>query len=244
MASLLATTVNGDLTLTNGKLIQSSGIKIGNVSTTASSTGISIGNSASASGTNGIAIGVGATNSAGNSVALGGSAANSGENRITLPDSWQVYNSGGIITTSDRNEKTDITSIESSCTDFLMSLSPVTFKYNYRSSYPVDNPDPEYLRKYGIPEYDKEAHAAAGKAHLRDHLGFIAQDIEDKLEEFGLSFDLVSKDGIDTGMSPEEGYERYYLNYIGFIPILVKVIQEQETYIKSLEARIKALEEK
>ena len=62
------------------------------------------------------------------------------------------------------------------------------------------------------------------------HVGYIAQEVLNVIPE------IVAKP------ANEDGY--YGLNYAGLTPILVKAIQEQQTIINDLKARIETLEAK
>lgn len=42
----------------------------------------------------------------------------------------------------------------------------------------------------------------------------------------------------------DPGYERYYINYSAIIPVLVKVLQEQEEEINYLKSEIEKLKNK
>lgn len=150
--------------------------------------------------------------------------------------------------TSDRNDKTDIELLNDECLPLVKKLKPVTFRYNYRDYYRKDNPDPKYIKTYGLHEYDKEAHKAELKADKRTHVGFIAQDVKETLEELypnSDKLDIVSIAGY-TGNNyreelPDEDYRKYSMNYIGLIPILVKSIQEQQEEIEYLKGEIESL---
>ena len=87
------------------------------------------------------------------------------------------------------------------------------------------------------------------------HYGFIAQEMEtlfpDLVKEFVQLGDPIyveqeDEDGetrmVEAGRAPEVTYKG--INYIELMPILVKVIQQQENKISDLEARIEQLEKK
>jgi hypothetical protein len=65
----------------------------------------------------------------------------------------------------------------------------------------------------------------------KKHLGFIAQEIKAVLDE-----------AVDDLIDPETQF--YMLDKGGLVPVLVKAIQEQQTIINDLKARVEALEAK
>lgn len=70
--------------------------------------------------------------------------------------------------------------------------------------------------------------------------GFLAQELEQVLPE--LVEDQVHAFNAENNKQEAEAFEYKAVNYIGMIPVLTKAIQEQQDYIKLLEARIEALE--
>lgn len=129
----------------------------------------------------------------------------------TLSGSWYL-NSNAIATTSDRNAKNNIVSINnndqlSKYESLFDSLNPVSYKYNEDGTY--------------------------------THFGFVAQDIEESLSELGMTggdFGAVVKNNIvdDNG----EETENYYLRYNEFIALNTWQIQKLKTKIAELEAKI------
>lgn len=130
--------------------------------------------------------------------------------------------SGSTAITSDRNMKTDIFDIDDKYLDFFDRLRPITYKYD-------------------CPE---------NKGH-RDHVGFIAQEVEEALLASGLTteqfaglvieHDLTLNPNYDTSLSDEENaanetrYETLYsLRYEEFISLLVKKVQSLQEQINRL----------
>jgi hypothetical protein len=70
--------------------------------------------------------------------------------------------------------------------------------------------------------------------------GLIAQDLEQSLEEVGVDKNSVQL--LQHKPNDNEKESDYSLDYLKLTPILIKAIQEQQTIIESLEARITALE--
>lgn len=130
--------------------------------------------------------------------------------------------SGSTAITSDRNMKTDIYDLDDKYLDFFDRLRPITYKYD-------------------CPE---------NKGH-RDHVGFIAQEVEEALLASGLTteqfaglvieHDLTLNPNYDTSLSDEENTanEQHYdvlysLRYEEFISLLVKKVQSLQEQIYQL----------
>ena len=220
-------------------------IAIGHQSQTNADKAIAIGFKSNAT-LNSIAIGNEASCTGSNAAAIGSGASCTETKRLQLPTDWRVF--AGTTEISDRLDKTNIRELSNSYTSFLMDLKPVTYNFNYRSNYTVKNPDPKFRDKYGIEEYDKTEHLKASKANKRTHVGFIAQDVKKTIEKHFPNndhLDIVSIDKMDTGEfqrgEVDPGYERYYMNYSAMIPVLVKVLQEQQEEINYLKSEIEKL---
>ena len=129
---------------------------------------------------------------------------------------------------SDQRDKTDFTDLDLGL-DFVKSLAPVTYKWDKRSRYGDKNAD----------DYDLNAQTPDG-THKEDWLdiGFKAQDVL-ALEE-AAGYKLADKKNLTVSLSGDG--KQYGLQYSKFVPILVKAIQEQQTLIESLTARITTLE--
>ena len=64
------------------------------------------------------------------------------------------------------------------------------------------------------------------------HMGFIAQDVEKSMDTYGLSSD---KYGLITEITGTDNIQYKGLNYTEFIPICIKMIQEQQQEIDALK---------
>ena len=134
--------------------------------------------------------------------------------------------SGSTAITSDRNMKTDILDIDDKYIDFFDRLRPITYKYD-------------------CPE---------NKGH-RDHIGFIAQEVEEALLASGLTTeqfagivieeDITLNPNYDTSLSDEENaanethYDKIYsLRYEEFISLLVKKVQSLQYQINKIRNAI------
>lgn len=130
--------------------------------------------------------------------------------------------SGSTAITSDRNLKKDILDIDDKYLDFFDRLRPVTYKYD-------------------CPE---------NKGH-RDHVGFVAQEVEEALQNSGLtteqfaglviekdvtlSHDYDSSSTDEDNAANEQHYDTLYsLRYEEFISLLVKKVQSLQEQIDQL----------
>ena len=143
---------------------------------------------------------------------------------------WKsVYAVTGSIQTSDRNKKDDIKPISDKYEMLFSKLKPVTYKLK----------------------------SSEGETHDRVHTGYISQDIEESLEECGLTglefaafckdikqtikedsdevIDILDEDGNPT-------YE-YSLRYEEFIALNTHMIQQQQKRIDDLENEVSELKE-
>jgi hypothetical protein len=102
----------------------------------------------------------------------------------------------------------------------------VDYKYNYRDSYRVINPDgsENYLLNDG------------SKTHKEYNHGFIAQEVEKIMEEKSLEF------GGLNDLNKIGGKDMLYIGYTEFIAPIVKAIQEQNNIIEAQKLRIETLE--
>jgi hypothetical protein len=114
-----------------------------------------------------------------------------------------VWGEGAYVNGSDANIKENITNLDSSL-NIINNLKPVVFNYINAS---VNNDT--------------------------KHLGFIAQDVYQTLENKDYLGSIVRSDG-----------ETLSIAYSNIIPLLTKAIQEQQALIKALEQRIINLENK
>lgn len=145
--------------------------------------------------------------------------------------------SGSTAITSDKNLKKDIYDLSDKYVEFFMKLRPVTYKYNAKENI----------------------------GH-RDHLGYIAQEVEDALTTSGLTTeqfagicienDVTLDFNEDSSLTDKERednkihYDKLYsLRYEEFIALnthmiqqAYKKIEEQQTEIDDLKARLLKLE--
>ena len=127
---------------------------------------------------------------------------------------WRDIYTVGSVNTSDITHKKDVEDLELGL-DFLNTLNPIQFKW---------------------------AEMGEVEAGIRTHAGFSAQDIEQKLIDFGVeSKDYALFTNSQITESPEED-PIYGLRNNEFISVLTKAVQELSTQISDLTARVELLE--
>ena len=160
---------------------------------------------------------------------------------------WSVvYANSATINTSDRNQKKDIKELDSMSEDFIMDLKPVSYKWKDKKSdrthYGLIAQDvEETMNKFGMTAMDFAGFCKDQKTESRD---------EPVLNQDGTIVDDTEGNPLTYKKQyPIEGEYRYSLRYEEFIAPMIKTIQirqkeldEQEELIKTLEARITALE--
>ena len=145
----------------------------------------------------------------------------------------QLYVVNANIDSSDRNVKKDIKDLDNHIVkDLIMDLKPVSYKF-------------------------KDGESG------RTHYGLIAQDVEETMNKLGISpldfagfckdqkyetykEEVIDEDGSVTEVpkeKPIEGEYIYGLRYGEFISPMIKVIQDQENRIESLESEVKELKD-
>ena len=151
----------------------------------------------------------------------------SGSNQIQLGYSTETtYAYGSVQNRSDIRDKADVRDIELGL-DFINSLRPVDFKWNYRDDY-IETPEGE--DEVIFHEND------GSKKRSRYHHGFIAQEVEAIIEETSTDFGGFQDHARNGGDDVKS------LGYEEFIAPMVKAIQELTTQNASLLARIEELE--
>lgn len=218
-----------------------------------------IGYSAYSDGTHSIALGKEATSAQTGSIAIGATTYVSGLNSVAIGycaectnnNSIQLGNASSLSSitarvsltiTSDERDKTDIKPVESGAVDFLNKIKAIRYVWNGRERYideeSLSDEDKEKRRKYGLCTYDKEAHAKGTKKGSRIRVGILAQEVQAALADvYGSSSyaNLVNDNLFDYDDVPDDVESRLAVNYEGFIPFLIKAVQELDTRLKNLE---------
>lgn len=207
---------------------------------------IALGNFAESVGRNSIAIGSangnveGVTKATGDfAIAIGSAIEAStvnglGEIKIGSNQYNQYYYDGGTgwKVGSDIRDKINISRIPSAL-QFINTVQPIRFRYNYRRSYSETN---------SLLNYDKELHNKGAKANTHFSYGVSAQEVAQALEKIYGSKDY----GQIVFQQEESNFETiedsYTINLVNFIPFLIGAINEQQQLIKNLESRIADLE--
>lgn len=148
-----------------------------------------------------------------NEIVIGYNTTGNGTNTITLGHSGitEFHCQVALTVDSDARIKQDVTPLPSSL-DFINSLTPITYR--------KISPDqwPEEIRLSGaMPSKDD-----------RVYLGLIAQDVECKLEEQGIDWNLVQ-----TGVKGKKS-----ITYEGLIMPLIKAVQELSDKVDAIEGRL------
>lgn len=228
---------------------------------------IAIGSPATATGSQSIAIGFGArANSEEGSMAIGSDAECNGSRSVaigyratvTSSNTIQLGNASSlqtlncrvnITTNSDERDKTDIEPIKDGAVDFLNKIKAIQYVLNHREMYiaPEDElseEDKNNKHTYGMCTYDKEAHARGDRKGERLRVGVSAQETQSALESVYGSADYANivNDNFhdyDKASIPDGVENQLTVNYTGFIPFLIKAIQELSDRIEKLEERLK-----
>lgn len=159
-----------------------------------------------------------------NTTAIGYDAQVLGDNQIQLGNSaTTVYVYGAVQNRSDGRDKKNIRNTALGL-DFIMSLRPVDYHYDYREDY-----------SSGSGADRMQSVNDGSRTRLTPNHGFIAQEVEQAAREKGIAFGGVNNVGA-TG-----GADVYYLGYSEFIAPLTRAIQEQQQLIEKQQAQIDAL---
>lgn len=187
------------------------------------------------------------------STAIGYNAVSSGNNCIQLGDSTvsSLQCKVSLTITSDERDKIDIEPINKSAVKFLNHIEAFTYQSNQRILYideeeNLSEKDKENKAKYGICTYDKVEHSKGTKKGSRRRTGVSAQKVQQALEEvYGTSSyaNLVNDNLFDYDKDdiPEDVESQLSVNYEGFIPFLIKAIQELNQEIVGLKSEIDSL---
>lgn len=140
---------------------------------------------------------------------------------------YKLYATTACSTSSDEREKSDIMSID----DY-----PVTYSRDGSG-----NVFEKLFDKFVPKTYTLNVENS-GELHI----GFIAQDIANSLEELGLSTDDVALIDHNSWVDEETGEEkdRYGLTYEEFIALNTYMIQKQKSKIEEQQTQINSLEER
>lgn len=149
-----------------------------------------------------------------------------------------------LTVTSDIRDKVDVSPVKNGATKLLEMITPITFHRNPRSLYidkeNLSEEEQEKRNRFGLCEYDREAHAAGTKKGARNRVGVSAQQVQAAFEAvYGdSSYANIVDDNfhdIDPETIPDGVESQLTVNYEGFIPFLIKAVQELSARVKELE---------
>lgn len=163
-----------------------------------------------------------------NATAIGYNSGITGNNQVQLGDvNTTTYVYGTVQNRSDERDKINIKDTELGL-DFINKLRPVDFKWDYREKYvEIDENGKEII-------HEKDG----SKAGIRNHHGFIAQEVEEIIETTGIDFGGYQDHSLKGGSDVKS------LGYDEFVAPLVKSVQELTKRILELEEKVKYLENK
>jgi hypothetical protein len=146
-----------------------------------------------------------------------------------------------LTVSSDERDKADITDIpDDKALEFVKSLNPIQYVRNPRTEYEYEQSS-EKKRKYGLGDYDKEAHARGDKKGTRKRVGFSAQQIEQLIKDIFDTdnyADIVYDNFYDLTEKPQDAESQKTVAYEKLIPFLVAAIKEQQKQIDELRQSI------
>ncbi len=131
---------------------------------------------------------------------------------------------------SDGRFKTNVTYDEVVGLDFINKLRPVVYNFEARKFQ-------EFLLQ-NMPDSVRAARLNAtdfGPSTARRQTGFIAQEVEQAMEEVGYNFNGLNK--------PQNEYDNYSVAYSLFVVPLVKAVQEQQEMIEAQHLQMQRLED-
>lgn len=218
--------------------VQESGVTIG-LGASAALYGVAIGTYSHAGGEYSSAIGQSAQTST----------AQSGSIMLGAEDLTHLYSYRTLETPSDERDKVDIESMpEETVRNIITKLRPVIFHRNNRSDYAFSHVNEKghtvresiYDKNGNLVNYDKEAHARGDKKGTRTHIGLIAQEVQELLREVtgGDGFGAIVGDTAYGNPAVTAEGNQLTLAYQNFIPLLIRMIQIQQTEIDELKNQI------
>ncbi len=206
-----------------------------------------IGKNASVNAATSMAIGPYASVSGGTSMAIGPYASTANVGCLQLGSASYLSSITArvpITVTSDERDKADISEIGDGAVEFLKKVRAIRYVLNNRELYinndSLSEEERQKKEKYGLCCYDREAHAKGSKKGKRVRVGVSAQNTQEALAEaYGDSSyaNLVNDNLFDFPPDeiPEGVESQLAANYEGFIPFLIKAVQELDSRIWDVE---------
>jgi len=149
-----------------------------------------------------------------------------------------------LTVTSDERDKADIKEVYKSL-DFIKKLKPVTFVSNPREEYiREEDKKSDTFRKYGMCNYDKEAHANGTLKGSRRRIGLLAQETQQAMVDiYGTDnyANIVNDNFYDLAKKPSDVENKLTLAYSNLVPFLIGAIKEQQEQIEQLKQQVQSL---
>lgn len=150
-----------------------------------------------------------------------------------------------LSVTSDERDKADIVPITDGLA-FISALTPIQYVYNHRGKYipqetELTEGDLKKKRKYGLCEYDREAHARGDKKGQRKRVGLSAQQVQKALTGVYGTADyanIVNDNFHDMENPPEDVENQLSATYQALIPFLIQAVQELNEKVVDLERKV------
>lgn len=157
-----------------------------------------------------------------NSTGIGNDSRVSGSNQVQLGDAnTTTYAYGAVQARSDARDKIDIED-NSLGLEFINKIKVRDFRYNYRELY---------------EDGDNSSQEKAGE---RKHLGVIAQEVKEVMDELGVDFDGYQDHSINGGNDVLSiGYSQFIMPLINSVKELNKQGEEKDSKIETLEDTVK-----
>lgn len=224
-------------------------LALGNRVRTNGNAAMALGCQSNATGGNSTALGCYSGVSANNSTALGYYASTSNANSIQLGNASSlssITSKVAITVTSDERDKADITTMEDGALEFLGKVTPIRYVFNGRELYinedNLSDEERSKKEKYGLCAYDRMEHGKGTKKGSRTRVGVSAQNVQHALKTIygNESYaNLVNNNlfDFDPNEIPEGVESQLAVNYEGFIPFLIKAVQELAEKIEQLQGK-------
>lgn len=161
-----------------------------------------------------------------NCVGLGFDTRVSGDNQVSLGNAQtSVYAFGAVQDRSDARDKIIEGDITDAHIDFFNDVEFKRYRLDYRDDYIANNEDGT------VTNLDKDG----SKARKREHVGVIAQQVEEAMKAHNVDFAGLQHHAVNGGN------DVYTVGYQEFIPILGEIVQRQQKQIDKLVQQLKEI---
>lgn len=178
-----------------------------------------------------------------NSTGIGYNARVSGNNQIQLGNAGSgPYAYTALQIRSDERDKADKHKIEGDvAVEFVRGLDSYFYKYDYRDDYVEEYEVQVGIDKDALPVFERRVRILdkdGSKKRVRDHAGFLAQQVKELMDKLGLDFGMYQDHLVDGGCDVKT------LAYEQTIPFLSKSIDVAFTRIEEIESRLHEIDGK